>query len=241
MLLQPSHVILAMMALTCSCQDLRAEVRIEKDIGPGKPFLLSDGTTYDAGERFRVNEQHRIPDDMVVQGDTVVLKAVADGLEGATGVSWSIVRGWGKPKLTVDAADSRTARFVADGYGVNKIAFEATVDGQRVSQHTQVFVEFSTDNSFSQANEDALAETIDGDKLILMARPRGTRHNRRFESTDDGKTWTAKQDTTLPTAVVNFGLDKVVEPGTPEHGRVVYSAAAARKGSHKSRDGTPSE
>ncbi len=417
-----------------SCQIVGAEVRIERQVQPGRPFLLSDGTTYDAGERFRVNEQHQIPDDMIVQGDTVVLKAVGDGLDRAAQVQWRIVRGWGKPKLTVDADDSRVARFVADGYGANEIVFEAMIDEHRVSQHAEVLVEFSMDNmlvskeeityppdtdqnplvvpvdqqltdhreqvtarnpktgrlitlwqvkfgggdacpmgvgvmasddhgitwknkrylylhtgdnsgwgslcwnlagndgqgefllwacshvrspnnrimqfrsrdngetwqhagdyqqaladefgvpnaiwtyfgvnrtivasdgtlvapmichqfsrtirsedkgrtwhasnldsTFSQGNEDALIETIDGGRLILMARPHGAGHNRRFESTDGGKTWTAKQDTTLPTAVVNFGLDKIVEPGTPEHGRVVYSAAATRTGPHKGR------
>jgi len=411
-----------------------AEVRIEQHIEPGKPFLLSDGTTYDAGERFLVNGQHRISDDMVVQGDTVVLKATGDGLDRAAQVRWRIVRGCGKPKLMVDTDDPATARFVADGYGVNEIAFEAVVDGYRVTRHTQVFVEFSTgnmllskeeiplppdadqnpfidnvdqevkdhreqvtarnpktgrlitlwqvkfggsdaspmgvgvmasddhgitwknkqyiyrqagdnsgwgslcwnpagndgegefllwtcshvrspdnrimlfrsrddghswqhvgdyqqaiakvfgtpnaiwtyfgvnrtvctsrgtlvapmvchqgvqtirsedngqtwqagniDSSFPRGNEDALVETIDGGKLILMARPPGGLHNHRFESTDEGKTWAAKQDTTLPTAGVNFGLDKIVEPGTPEHGRVVYSAAATRRGPHKYR------
>ena len=434
MVVQSNSAILAVMLLTWSCHGLRADLRIEKSIEPGKPFLLTDGTTYDTGERFRANNRHRIPDDMVVQGDTVVLRAVGDGLERATSVGWSIARGWGNPKVMVDDVDSRTARFVADGYGVNEIVFEATVDGRRVSHGTQVFVEFSTDNmlvsgeeislpsdveqnplvtsvdqqltdhreqvtalnpttgrlitqwqvkfgrgdacpmgvgvmvsddrgitwkgkrylylkqgdnsawgslcwspggngnagefllwacshvrsvenrimqfrsrdngetwqhvvdlqqgldkqfgqpngiwtyfgvnrtictshgtlvapmishqysraiwsddngrtwhasnldnTFPQGNEDALVETLDGSKLILMARPRGGAHNRRFESTDGGKTWTAKQDTTLPTAVVNFGLDKIIAPGTSDHGRVVYSAAATRRGPHKGR------
>ena len=429
-----NHWTLATVLTVWSCQIARAEVRIEQQVEPGKTFMLSDGTSYDAGERFLVNDQHRIPDDMVVQGDTVVLKAVGDGLDQATQVRWRIQRAWGKPKLTVDADDPRTARFVADGYGVNEIAFDAVIDGHRVSRQTQVFVEFSTDNmlvskeeipfppdadqnpfveavdqqltdhreqvtalnsktgrlitlwqvkfgggdacpmgvgvmasddhgitwkdkrylylhpgdnsgwgslcwnpagndgqgefllwtcshvrsadnrimqfrsldngetwqhvgdyqqalatafgvpnglltyfgvnrtirtsssvlvspmicqgyshtirsvdngqtwqagkldnTFPQGNEDALVETIDGGRLILMARPRNAGHNRRFESTDGGKTWTAKQDTTLPTAVVNFGLDKIVEPGTPDHGRVVYSAAATRTGPHKGR------
>jgi hypothetical protein len=91
------------------------------------------------------------------------------------------------------------------------------------------------DEGFPRGNEDALVETIDGGRLILMARPPGSGRNRRFESTDGGKTWTAKDDTTLPTAVVNFGLDKIVEPGTPEHGRVVYCAAATRRGPHQGR------
>ena len=417
-----------------SCQIAWAEVRIEQHVEPGKTFMLSDGTTYDMGERFLVNDQHQIPDNMVVQGDTVVLKAVGDGLDQATQMRWRIEQGWGKPKLTVDADDLRIARFVADGYGVNEIAFDAVIDGHRVSRQTQVSVEFSTDNmlvskeeipfppdvdrnpfvepvdqqvtdhreqvtarnpktgrlitlwqvkfgggdacpmgvgvmasddhgitwknkrylylhaadnsgwgslcwnpagndgqgefllwtcshvrsvdnrimqfrsrdngetwqhvddyqqalakefgvpnslltyfgvnrtirtssgvlvapmicdgfsrtirsvdngetwhagnmdnTFPQGNEDALVETIDDGRLILMARPRSAGHNRRFESTDEGKTWTAKQDTTLPTAVVNFGLDKIVEPGTPEHGHVVYSAAATRTGPHKGR------
>lgn len=429
-----NRLTVAAVVVVGSFQIARAEVHIEQHIQPGKPFMLSDGTTYDSGERLRVNEQHQIPDDMTVQGDTVVLTARGDGLDGATQVRWRILRGWGKPKLTVDADDSRIARFVADGYGVNEIAFEAMVDGRRVSRHTEVFVEFSMDNmlvtkeeialppdadqnpfvvpvdqqltdhreqvtarnpktgrlitlwqvkfgggdacpmgvgvmasddhgitwtnkrylylhagdnsgwgslcwnpggndgqgefllwtcshvrspdnrimqfrsrdngetwqhagdyqqalakefgvpngiwtyfgvnrtirtadgalvapmichqfsrtirsedngrtwrasnldrTFPQGNEDALVETIDGRRLILMARPPRGGHNRRFESTDGGKTWTAKQDTTLPTAVVNFGLDKIVEPGTPEHGRVVYCAAATRTGPHKGR------
>ena len=417
-----------------SCPCAQAQVHVEQHIQAGKPFLLSDGTTYDAGERFRVNEEHTIPDEMVVQGDTVVLKAVAAGLDRATQAQWRIVRGWGKPTLTVDTDDPRAARFTADGYGRNEIAFEAMVDGHRVTGQAEVFVEFSTDNmllskeeiplppdvdqnplvsrvaqvltdhreqvtarnpktgrlvtlwqvkfgggdacpmgvgvmasddhgitwkhkrhlylhaddnsgwgslcwnpaaasgagefllwtcshvrspgnrimlfrsrdngetwqhvgdyqqaiaqefgqpnaiwtyfgvnrtvassrgtlvapmvchhyvrtiwsddngqtwhagnldnSFPQGNEDALIETIDGGKLILMARPPRGDHNRRFESIDGGKTWTAEEDTPLPTAAVNFGLDKIVEPGSPEHGCVVYAAAATRRGPHRGR------
>ncbi|HUT95113.1 MAG TPA: sialidase family protein [Thermoguttaceae bacterium] len=429
-----SRLTVAMALALWSCQEARAELHIEQHVEPGKPFLVSDGTTYDAGERFQVNRQHRIPDDMVVQGDTVALKAVGDRLDRATPMRWRIVRGRGNPKLTVDPQDPRVARFVADGYGVNEIACEAMIGGHRVTRRAQVFVEFSTgnmlvskeeiplppdvdrnplvepvdqqltdhreqvtarnpktgrlvtlwqvkfgggdacpmgvgvmasddhgitwkdkrylylhegdnsgwgslcwspegndgegefllwtcshvrspdnrimrfrsrddgrswqhvnddqqaiakafgqtnalltyfgvnrtihtshgtlvapmichdyaraiwseddgqtwhasnlDGSFPQGNEDALVETIDGGKLILMARPTRGDHNRRFESTDGGKTWTAKPDTILPTARVNFGLDKVVEPGTPDHGRVVYSAAAARIGPHQGR------
>jgi hypothetical protein len=407
-------------------------VHIEQHVEPGKPFLLSDGTTYDPGERFQVNAQHQIPEDMVVQGDTVVLRAAGDGLDRATQARWRIVQGWGQPKLTVEAGDPRIARFTADGYGLSEIAFEAVVDGRRVTGKAQVFVEFSTGNmllskeeiplppdvdrnplvepvdqvltdhreqvtarnpktgrlvtlwqvkfgrgdacpmgvgvmtsddhgltwkgkrylylhggdnsgwgslcwnpgdgegefllwtcshvrspgnrimlfrsrdnaetwehagdyqvalalqfgkpnglltyfgvnrtirtsqgalvapmvcdqyartirsddhgrswqagnldaTFPHGNEDALVETIDGRKLILMARPTQTDHNRRFESSDGGKTWTAREDTPLPTARVNFGLDKIVDPGTPDHGRVVYCAAATRSGPHAGR------
>ena len=63
---------------------------------------MSDGTTYDARERFRVNDAHQIPEKMVVQGDTVVLSAVGDGLDPATHAQWRIVRGWGEPQLDVD-------------------------------------------------------------------------------------------------------------------------------------------
>jgi hypothetical protein len=91
-------------------------------------------------------------------------------------------------------------------------------------------------NAASRGGEDALVETLDGGKIILMARPAGPgNHNRRYESTDDGRTWNSKSDTTLPTSHVNFGLDKIVEPGSPEHGCVIYSAAATRRGPHKSR------
>ena len=413
-------------------QSAWAEVRIEQRIIPGKTFLVSDGTTYDVGERFRVGQQHQIPGDMVVQGDTVLLTATGDGLDQTTQARWRLVRGWGKPKLTPDPRNPLIARFVADGYGVNEIAFETVADGSSVTRNTNVFVEFSTDNmlvtgesvslppnalqnpfidqvdqkikdhreqvtarnpdngclvtmwqvkfgtgdahpmavatmtsedrgitwknkqyiyrhagdnsgwgslcwspggnngkgefllwtcshvrspdnrimlfrsrddghswqhvgdyqqaiakafglpnalltyfgvnrtvrtlrgalvspmvcsdgvrtirsedngqtwhasnldkSFPQGNEDALVETIDGNRLILMARRGGNvMHNRRFESVDGGVTWTAKQDTTLPTARVNFGLDKIAEPGTPEHGQVVYASAASRDVPH---------
>jgi hypothetical protein len=428
------RVIVLTTLAACLCHGTLAEVHVEQHIQPGKPFLLSDGTTYDAGERFRVNDEHSIPGEMVVQGDTVVLKAVGEGLDRATQMEWRVVRGSGKPELTVDADDPRVARFMADGYGRNEIAFEAIIDGHRVTGQAQVLVEFSTgnmlvskeeiplppdvdqnpfvapvdqeltdhreqvtarspktgrlvtmwqvkfgrgdacpmgvgvmasddhgitwknkrylylhagdnsgwgslcwnpggaggegefllwtcshvrspdnrimlfrsrddghswqyvgdyqqaiagefgqpnaiwtyfgvnrtictsrgtlvapmvcqhyartiwsedhgrswhagnlDDSFPRGNEDALVETVDGGKLILMARPPGGDHNRRFESVDGGKTWTAQEDTTLPTAVVNFGLDKIAEPGTPEHGRVVYSAAATRRGPHRGR------
>lgn len=365
---------------------------------------------------------------MVVQGDTVVLTATGDGIERATQGRWRLVQGWGEPTLTADPDDPLVARFVADGYGDNEIAFEAVVDGKQVTQTAGIFVEFSTgnmlvsgqavslpvdaernpfvdgvdqkikdhreqctarnphngrlvtmwqvkygtdddhpmavatmtsddrgitwknrqyvyrhsgdnsgwgsigwnpggndgegefllwtcshvrspenrimlfrsrddglswqhvgdyqkeiaeafgqenalltyfgvnrtistlrgalvspmvcsrgvriirsedngktwqgsnlDGSFPEGNEDAVVETIDGGRMILMARQSGNdNHNRRFESRDGGVTWTAKQDTTLPTARVNFGLDKIVEPGTPEHGQVVYASAASR-------------
>jgi len=86
----------------------------------------------------------QIPLKVVVQGDTVVLRAVGDGLDRATQAGWRIVRGWGKPELTVDPGDPLLARFLADGYGVNEIAFEATVDGSRAMSKAFVFVEFST-------------------------------------------------------------------------------------------------
>ena len=89
-----SRLMIAIALAVWSCDGARAEVHIERHIEPGKPFLLSDGTTYDAGERFRVNEQHRLPEDMVVQGDTVVLKATGDGLDRATQARWRIVRDW---------------------------------------------------------------------------------------------------------------------------------------------------
>ncbi len=428
MVIPANRLMIAIVLAVCSCQSVRAEVRIEQRIVPGKTFLVADGTTYDAGERFRVSRQHQIPDDMVVQGDTVLLTATGDRLDQTTQGQWRLVRSCGKPKLTADPQDPRVARFVADGYGVNEMVFETVVDGNRVTAGTKVFVEFSTDNmlvtgepvslpagaernplidqvdqkvkdhreqctarnphngrlvtmwqvkfgtgdahpmavatmtsedhgitwknkqyiyrragdnsgwgsigwnpganggegefliwtcshvrspnnrimlfrsrddgrswqhvgdyrqaiakafglpnslltyfgvnrtihtlrgalvspmvcsdgvrtirsedngqtwqasnldkSFPHGNEDALVETIDGGRLILMARRGGNdKHNRRFESTDGGKTWTAKQDTTLPTARVNFGLDKIVEPGSPEHGQVVYASAASR-------------
>jgi lysophospholipase L1-like esterase len=89
------------------------------------------------------------------------------------------------------------------------------------------------DNSFPQGNEDAIVETIDGGKLILLARSRGPQ--RRFESIDGGKTWVAKSNCVLPTTAVNFGLDKIVEPGSPEHGYILHCAAVTRKGPHKGR------
>ena len=136
----------AIVVVICSCQGLRAAARIEQHVEPGKAFLLSDGTTYDAGERFLAGDRHRVPKDMVVQGDTVVLKAVGDGLGRAAQVQWRIVRGCGRPKLTVDPDDPRIARFLADGYGVNRIGFEGVVDGHRVRGQTRVSVEFSTGN-----------------------------------------------------------------------------------------------
>ncbi len=421
----------AIILANCSWHSAWAEVRIEERIIPGTSFLLSDGTTYDTAERFRVSRQHQIPADMIVQGDTVLLTATGNKLDQATQAKWRLVRGWGKPTLTPDPQNPLIARFVADGYGVNQITFEAQVDGNRVTCSKEVFVEFSTDNmlvtgesvslppnadqnplidqlnqkvrdhreqvtarnpsngrlvtmwqvkfgtgdahpmavatmnsddrgitwknkqyiyrqagdnsgwgslcwspggnegkgefllwtcshvrspdnrimlfrsrddghswqhvgdyqqaiakafglpnglltyfgvnrtihtlrgvlvspmvcsegvrtirsedngqtwhasnldkSFPEGNEDALVETIDGGRLILMARRGGNdKHNRRFESLDGGITWAAKQDTTLPTARVNFGLDKIVEPGTAEHGRIVYASAASRNAS----------
>lgn len=436
MIIEVRHWAVALALAACSCQPSLADVKVDQHVEPGRPFLTSDGSTYDPGERFRVNDQHQIPERMVVQGDTVVLKAVGDRLDRLTQARWRIVQGWGKPKLSVDADDPRTARFTADGYGVNEVAFEGVVDGGRVTGRASVFVEFSTgnmlvtkeqiplppdadrnplvspvdqqitdhreqvtarnpntgrlitlwqvkfgggdacpmgvavtasddhgitwtdkrylylqpgdnsgwgslcwnpasgstagkgefllwtcshvrstenrimqfrscddgrswqhvgdyqrpiaqafgkenailtyfgvnrtihtshgtlvapmicgqharalwsddggrswhagnlDDSFPQGNEDAVVETVDGGKLILMARPTRDGRNRRFESVDGGKTWTAKEDTTLPTARVNFGLDKILQPDMPEHGRVVYSAAATRTGPHRGR------
>jgi len=146
MVVEVNRSMLAVALVLGACQGARAEVRIEQHVEPGKPFLLSDGTTYEPGERFRVNDEHRIPEAMVVQGDTVVLRAVGDRLDRATPPRWQIVRGWANPKLAVDAADPRVARFTADGYGINRIAFEATVDGRRVTVQAEVSVEFSTGN-----------------------------------------------------------------------------------------------
>jgi hypothetical protein len=431
MIKQIKFCTVAMILAVWSCQSAWADVQIEQRIIPGKAFHISDGTTYDVGERFRVGPRHQVPADMVVQGDTVILTATGDGLDQATQPRWRLVRGWGKPTLTPDPQNPLSATFLADGYGVNEVAFEAATDGSRVTCSTNIFVEFSTDNmlvtgepvslppdadqnpfidevnqevrdhreqvtarnpnngrlvtvwqvkfgtgdahpmavatmtsddrgitwknkqyiyrqagdnsgwgslcwspggndgqgefllwtcshvrspnnrimlfrsrddgrswqhvgdyqqaiadafglpnalmtyfgvnrtirtlrgallspmvcsygvrtirsedngqtwhpsnldkNFPEGNEDALVETVDGGLLILMARRSGDdKHNRRFESVDGGITWTAKQDTTLPTARVNFGLDKILEPGTPEHGRVVYVSAASRNAS----------
>ena len=126
-------------------------------------------------------------------------------------------------------------------FGVNRMI--STLDGDLVApmvtrhgvrvirskDNGQTWLGSNLDESFPKGNEDAVVETIDGARLILMARRSGNaNHNRRFESRDGGATWTAKPDTTLPTARVNFGLDKIVAPGTPEHGRVVYASAGSR-------------
>lgn len=87
----------------------------------------------------------------------------------------------------------------------------------------------------SRGDEDALVETLDGGKVILMARPASNGHNHQYVSTNDGRSWASLPDTTLPTARVNFGLDKIVDPDLPENGCVIYSAAATRRGLHQGR------
>lgn len=413
-----------------------AEVTITRQIKPGRPFTPADQARYEpaAGVRYVVDREHRIPDDMVVQGDTVVLQAQGSEPSNATDIQWTLRRAAGRAQLRVDPADPRTARFLADGYGENLIQFEATVAGRRITRQAAVGVEFSTENmlvsgetiplppdadsnpfvrpfrltirdhreqvtarnpqtgrlvtlwqvkygggdacpmgigvmvsddhgltwkdkrflfiqepsnsgwgsigwnprgnggqgemliwasshvrsegnrlmlfrsrdnaqtwqhvgdfqapisrlfgrphammiyfgvnrtiaihtgrlispmishdsarviwsdddgrtwngsnldsSFPRGNEDALIETVNGGKLVLMARPGQGSHNRRFESSDGGRSWAATPDCTLPTAGANFGLDRIDMPGNPEHGRILYSAAATRVGPHKGR------
>ncbi len=102
MVVRINRLMIAILLAVWACQSVRAEVRIEQRIVPGKTFLVSDGTTYDAGERFRVSRKHELPGDMVVQGDTVLLTATGDGLDQTTPPRWRLVRGWGTPKLTPD-------------------------------------------------------------------------------------------------------------------------------------------
>ncbi|MBM3801297.1 MAG: exo-alpha-sialidase [Acidimicrobiia bacterium] len=94
---------------------------------------------------------------------------------------------------------------------------------------------------FPQGDENAIVETANGGKLILLARPHGGGspiRNHRFESTDGGRNWSVAGKSTLPTAGVNLGLDKIAQPGQPQHGHVLYASAATRTGPHKGRQRT---
>ena len=88
------------------------------------------------------------------------------------------------------------------------------------------------DDTFPKGNEDALIETVDGKRLILFARPSGGEGRRRFESTDGGKTWEARPDSTVPATRVNFGLGRVDAPGSKWHGRIMHTASTFRNGRH---------
>lgn len=91
------------------------------------------------------------------------------------------------------------------------------------------------DNSFPQGNEDAVIETIDGGKVIMIARPRSG-VPKRFESTDGGRTWiNIEPGLTVPMTTVNFGLSRIDEPGHPRHGQIMHCAAATREGAHSGR------
>jgi len=148
----------------------------------------------------------------------------------------AIAKAFGRPNaLLTYFGVNRTIRTLR-GALVSPMVSSDGVRTIRSEDNGQTWHASNLDKSFLQGNEDALVETIDGGRLILMARRGGNdKHNRRFESVDGGITWAAKQDTTLPTARVNFGLDKIVEPGTPEHGRVVYASAASRTLPHGRR------
>ena len=131
---------------------------------------------------------------------------------------------------------------VADGYmtyfGVNRII--ATHKGTLVApmvSHRYVRVIYSRDNgktwhnsnindTFSQGNEDAIVETVDGGKLILLAR-NGVNNARRFQSTDGGVTWVDNSNAGVPTIAVNFGLARLDDPGQPYDGRIIHCAATA--------------
>ncbi len=82
------------------------------------------------------------------------------------------------------------------------------------------------DDTFSKGNEDAIIETMDGGRLILIAR-NGVNNARRFESTDGGVNWVDNSNEELPTVAVNFGLARLDDPGQPYHGRIIHCAATA--------------
>jgi len=91
------------------------------------------------------------------------------------------------------------------------------------------------DNTFPQGNEDAIVETIDGGKLILIARQRRG-GPKRFESVDGGRTWEAiASGLTVPMTSVNFGLDRIDEPEHERHGQIMHCGAATREGPHGGR------
>ena len=96
------------------------------------------------------------------------------------------------------------------------------------------------DDRFPQGNENAIVETVDGNKLILFARPKNETppHNHRFDSSDGGRTWSVAGRSTIPTAVVNLGVDRITAPGRPYHGHLLHASAATRNGPHKGRQRT---
>ena len=63
MLKQIKFCTVAMILAVWSWQAAWAEVQIEQRVIPGKTFHVSDGTTYDVGERFRVGPRHQIPEE----------------------------------------------------------------------------------------------------------------------------------------------------------------------------------
>jgi len=102
------------------------------------------------------------------------------------------------------------------------------------------------DDSFLPGTENAIVETGDGNKLVLLARVRESEDKPtkgiewpygrcRYESTDGGKTWTDKGEANVPATCVNLGLARINSPGTGWDKNIVYASPVYRRSSAHDR------
>jgi len=145
-----STIYCAQLVLHVLCQPLAAELTIERTVQPGTPVHPAMGVTYnpDQGERLVVNANHVIPADMVVQGDSVVLRlreADVAGMDPAQlQTNWTLTEAVGTATLTPSATDPLEATLLADHYGTNIVDVTVT-DGTSVETgRAEILVEFST-------------------------------------------------------------------------------------------------
>ncbi|HKI70142.1 MAG TPA: sialidase family protein, partial [Verrucomicrobiae bacterium] len=137
-------------------------------------------------------------------------------IEGEMGLTNGYLTFFGRSRIIPTQKGTLVSAMVSQSYA--RVIY-STDNGQ--TWHNS-----NINNSFSQGNEDAIVETVDGGKLILIAR-NSVNNARRFESTDGGITWVDKSNAGVPTVAVNFGLARLDDPGQPYHGRIIHCAATA--------------
>lgn len=97
----------------------------------------------------------------------------------------------------------------------------------------------NVDNTFPQGNEDALIQTLGGEKLVLFSRSTATKERKekgcpynRFESVDGGKIWKNMGQSKIPTAGVNLGLDIINDINSDWNGQAILTTSARFLGRH---------